>query len=52
MGKTRDIFEKTRHTKGTFHAKIGIIKDKNGKDLTEAEKINKRWQEIHRKNVQ
>ena len=42
MGKTRDIFEKTRHTKGTFHAKIGIIKDKNGKDLTEAEKINKK----------
>ena len=45
MGKTRDLFEKTRHTKGTFYAKIGTIKDKNGMDLTEAEDIKKRWQE-------
>ena len=45
MGKTRDIFKKIRATKGTFHAKIGSIKDRNGMDLTEAEYINKRWQE-------
>ena len=45
MGKTRDQFKKIRHTKGTFHAKIGTIKVKNGKDLTEAEEIKKRWQE-------
>ena len=45
MGKTRDLFKKTRDTKGTYHAKIGTIKDKNGKDLTEAENIKKRWQE-------
>ena len=44
MGKTRDLFKKTRDTKGTFHAKMGPIKDRNGKDLTEAEDI-KRWQE-------
>ena len=44
MGKTRDLFKKTRDTKGTFHAKTGIIKDKIGKDLTEAEEIKKRWQ--------
>ena len=44
MGKTRDLFKKTRDTKGTFHAKMGSIKDKNGLDLTEAEDI-KRWQE-------
>ena len=44
MGKTRDLFKKIRDTKGTFHAKIGTIKDKNGKDLTEAEEI-KKWQE-------
>ena len=43
MGKTRDLFKKIRDTKGTFHAKIGTIKDKNGKDLTEAEDIKKRW---------
>ena len=45
MGKTRDLFKKIRDTKGTFHAKIGIIKDRNGMDLTEAEDIKKRWQE-------
>ena len=44
MGKTRDLFKKIRDTKGTFHAKIGSIKDRNGMDLTEAEDI-KRWQE-------
>ena len=44
-GKTRDLFKKTGDTKGTFHAKTGTIKDKNGKDLTEAEDIKKRWQE-------
>ena len=43
MGKTRDLFKKTGDTKGIFHAKIGTIKDKNGKDLTEAVKIKKRW---------
>ena len=45
MGKTRDLFKKIRDTKGTFHAKIGSIKDRNGMDLTEVEDINKRWQE-------
>ena len=45
MGKTRDHFKKIRDTKGTFHAKMGSIKDKNGMDLTEAEDIKKRWQE-------
>ena len=45
MGKTRDLFKKVRDTKGTFHAKMGIIKDRNGMDLTEAEDIKKRWQE-------
>ena len=45
MGKTRDLFKKIRDTKGTFHAKIGSIKDRNGMDLTEAEDIEKRWQE-------
>ena len=45
MGKTRDLFKKIRGTKGTFHAKMGIIKDRNGMDLTEAEDIKKRWQE-------
>ena len=44
-GKTRDLFKKIRDTKGTFHAKIGSIKDRNGMDLTEAEDIKKRWQE-------
>ena len=45
LGKTRDLFKKTRDTKGTFHAKMGSIKDRNGMDLTEAEDIKKRWQE-------
>ena len=45
MGKTRVLFKKIRDTKGTFHAKIGSIKDRNGMDLTEAEDIKKRWQE-------
>ena len=45
MGKTRDHFKKIRDTKGTFHAKMGSIKDRNGKNLTEAEDIKKRWQE-------
>ena len=49
MGKTRDIFKKIRDTKGIFHAKMGTIKDRNGKDLTEAEEIKKR---IHRRTVQ
>ena len=43
--KTRDLFKKIRDTKGTFHAKMGSIKDRNGRDLTEAEDIKKRWQE-------
>ena len=45
MGKTRDLSKKIRDTKGTFHAKMGSIKDRNGMDLTEAEDIKKRWQE-------
>ena len=45
MGKTRDLFKKIRDTKGTFHAKMGSIKDRNGRGLTEAEDIKKRWQE-------
>ena len=45
MGKTRDLFKKIRDTKGTFHAKISSIKDRNGRDLTEAEDIKKKWQE-------
>ena len=45
MGKTRDLFNKIRDTKGTFHSMMGTIKDKNCKDLTEAEEIKKRWQE-------
>ena len=45
MGKTRDLCKKIRDTKGTFHAKMGTIKDRNGMDLTEAEDIKKRWQE-------
>ena len=51
MVKTRDLFKKIRVTKGTVHAKIGSIKDRNGMDLTEAEDI-KRWQRIHRRTVQ
>ena len=45
MGKTRDLFKKIRGTKGTFHAKVDSIKDRNGRDLTEAEDTKKRWQE-------
>ena len=51
MGKTRDLFKKIRDIKGTFHAKMGKIKDRNGMDLTEEEDIKKRWQE-HRRTVQ
>ena len=53
MGKTRDLFHKIRETKGTFHAKMGLIKDRNSMDLIEAEDIKKRWQErIHGRTVQ
>ena len=54
IGKTRDLFKKTGDTKGTFHAKMGSIKDRNGKDLTEAEDIKNRWQEyteVHEKGL-
>ena len=49
MGKTRNLFKKIRDTKGTFHAKMGSTKDRNGMDLTEAEDIKKRWQEYTEK---
>ena len=56
MGKTRDLFKKVRDTKGTFHAKMGSIKDRNDMDLTEAEDIKKRWQEyieeLYKKDLQ
>ena len=52
MGKTRDLFKKLRGTKGTFHAKVATIKDRNGMDLTEAEGIKKREARIHRRTVQ
>ena len=48
MGKTRDLFKKIRDTKGTFHAKMGSIKDRNDRDLREAEDINKRWEEYRK----
>ena len=54
MGKTRDLFKKIRDTKGTFHAKMGSIKDRNDMDLTEAEDIKKMWQEyteLYKKNL-
>ena len=51
MGKTRDLFKKIRDTKRTFHAKMGLIKDRNGMELTEAEDIKKQWQE-HRRTEQ
>ena len=55
MGKTRDLFKKIRDAKGTFHAKMGSIKDRNGLDLTEAEDVKKRWQEyteqLHKKDL-
>ena len=49
MGKTRDLFKKIRDTKGTYHAKVGTIKERNDMDLTEAEEIKKRWQEYTEK---
>ena len=49
MGKTRDLFKKTGNIKGIFHARMGSIKDRNSKDLTEAEEIKKRWQEYTEK---
>ena len=55
MGKTRDLFRKIRDTKGTFHAKMDTIKDRNSMDLAEAEDINKRWQEnteLYKKELQ
>ena len=53
MGKTRDLFKKIRDIKGTIHANMGSMKDRNGMDLTEAEDIKKRWKErIHRRTVQ
>ena len=56
MGTTRDLFKKIRDTKGTFHAKMGSIKDRNGMDLTEAKDIKKRWQEyteeLYKKDLQ
>ena len=56
MGKSRDILKKITNTKGTFHAKLGSIKDRNGMDLTEAEDIKKRWQEyteeLYKKDLQ
>ena len=52
MVMTRDLFNKIRNTKGTFHAKMGTIMDRNGMDLTEAEEIKKRWARIHRKTMQ
>ena len=51
MGKTRDLFKKIQDTKGTFHAKMGTIKDRNGMDLTEAEDIKKRWQKNYTKKI-
>ena len=51
MGKTRDLFKKIRDTKGTFHAKMGLIKDRNCMDLTEAENIKKKWQELYKKDL-
>ena len=48
MGKTRDLFKKIRDTKGTFHAKMGTIQDRDGMDLTEAEDIKKRWQDTQK----
>ena len=56
LGKTRDLIKKIRDTKGTFHVKMGLIKDRNGMDLTEAEDIKKRWQEyteeLYQKDLQ
>ena len=52
MGKTRDLFKKIRDTRGTFHAKMGTVKDRNGMDLTEGEDIKKKWQEYYRRIVE
>ena len=52
MGKTSNFFKKIRDTKGTFHAKMGSIKNRNGRDLTEAGDIKNRWQKIHRRTIQ
>ena len=52
MGKSRDLFKKIIDTKGTFHAKMGPIKDRNCMNLTEAEDIKKRWQAYHRRTIQ
>ena len=52
LGKTRDLLKKIRDTRGTFHAKMGLIKDRNDMDLTEAEDLKKRWQEYTRRTVQ
>ena len=51
MGKTRNLFKKIRDSKGTFHAKMGLIKDRNGMDLTEVEDIKKRWQEYTEEQI-
>ena len=52
LGKTRDIFKKIRETKGTFHAKMGSIKDRNGMDLREAEDVKQWWQENFKRTIQ
>ena len=52
MGKTRAFFKKIRDAKGTFHAKMITIKNRNGMDLTEAENIKKRWQKIHKRTIE
>ena len=52
MGKIRAFFKKIKDTKGTFHAKMSTIKNRNGMDLTEAENIKKRWQKIHRRTIE
>ena len=52
MQKTRELFKNIRDTKGNFHVKMGTIKDRNCTDLTEAEDIKKRWQQIHRRTIQ
>ena len=52
MGKTRDLLKKIRDTNGTFHAKMGTIKDRNGMDLRQAEDIKKMWKRIHRRTIQ
>ena len=52
MGKTRDLIKKIRDTNGIFHAKMGLIKNRNGMDLTEAENIKKRWQKIHKRTIE